>query len=213
MTRKEAARIAYYEKRKAILAGIKKVRRRGDVDKHTGLVFFQYHYLAKKCEVWLTREKFDARIALFKKHGKSENTKRLRAQWKARKYIQDPLYKLSALMRSRMKVAFRRKSIRRSAKTAEILGADTETIRAWIERQFTDGMTWDNAGTYWHIDHMMPLCMAKTDAEMIQLCHYTNLRPMVANDNLKRPRDGSDLYSPWPRVIVEASIPPNNDRT
>ena len=44
-------------------------------------------------------------------------------------------------------------------------------------------MTCDNHGE-WHIDHILPLASAKDDEEVFKLCHYTNLQPLWAEDNL-----------------------------
>ena len=62
-----------------------------------------------------------------------------------------------------------------------------ETFGKVVEEQFVDGMSWDNYGIYgWHIDHIIPLSSAKTEEEIFKLCHYTNLQPLWAVDNLKK---------------------------
>ena len=38
-----------------------------------------------------------------------------------------------------------------------MFGYDWQEAVAIIERQFEPGMTWDNHGTEWHIDHIKPL--------------------------------------------------------
>jgi hypothetical protein len=69
--------------------------------------------------------------------------------------------------------------------TIESIGLDRSEFKKYIESLFSDGMTWDNYGE-WHIDHIKPLCTAKTVDEVIKLTHYTNLQPMWWFDNLKK---------------------------
>ena len=54
-----------------------------------------------------------------------------------------------------------------------------------LEKQFAIGMSWENRSE-WHIDHIIPLSSAKTEDEVYKLCHYTNLQPLWAEDNLKK---------------------------
>ena len=46
-------------------------------------------------------------------------------------------------------------------------------------------MSWENQGE-WHIDHKIPLSSAKTEEELYKLCHFTNLQPMWAIENIKK---------------------------
>tara|TARA_R110000868_G_scaffold197522_1_gene443686 strand:+ start:303 stop:917 length:615 start_codon:yes stop_codon:yes gene_type:complete len=73
----------------------------------------------------------------------------------------------------------------RSQKTFDIVGCDPQFLKEHLENQFTDGMGWDNRSE-WHIDHIIPLSSAKTEDEIYKLCHYTNLQPLWAEDNLKK---------------------------
>jgi hypothetical protein len=50
---------------------------------------------------------------------------------------------------------------------------------------FTEKMNWDNYGK-WHVDHIIPLSSANTEEEIYKLCHYTNLQPLWAEDNIKK---------------------------
>jgi hypothetical protein len=75
--------------------------------------------------------------------------------------------------------------LRKNNKTFEILGCTPEFLKYHIEKQFHNGMSWDNR-TEWHIYHKTPLSSAKTEEEIFKLCHYTNLQPLWRYDNLKK---------------------------
>ena len=77
--------------------------------------------------------------------------------------------------------------VSKSKKSIELLGCSPVELKIYLENQFKDGMSWDNYGFYtWHIDHVIPLSSAKTEEEVYKLCHYTNLQPLWAIDNLKK---------------------------
>jgi hypothetical protein len=97
----------------------------------------------------------------------------------------DPLFKLSTTLRTRIYTAVKVKCWNKRNKTAEILGCDYETVKKHLENQFIDGMCWKNHGR-WHIDHIKPLAKAETEEELYKRCHYTNLQPLWAADNLSK---------------------------
>ena len=49
-------------------------------------------------------------------------------------------------------------------------------------------MSWENHGTLWHIDHIFPLSKINWDnlEEIEKYCHFTNLRPILIEDNLTK---------------------------
>jgi hypothetical protein len=99
----------------------------------------------------------------------------------------DVLYRLSSNVRSRIRGFFKSKKIIKNGSTFNIVGCSPQFLREYIEKQFTDGMNWDNYGYYgWHIDHRMPLDSAKTEDELYKLCHYTNLQPLWWLDNIQK---------------------------
>jgi len=101
------------------------------------------------------------------------------------KRLKDPLYKMKGNLRNRTSIAFRNNGYNKNSKTQEMLGVDWDICKAHIERQFKKGMNWNNQGE-WHIDHIIPLSSAKTLERLKQLCHYTNLQPLWAEDNLSK---------------------------
>lgn len=97
----------------------------------------------------------------------------------------DPLFRLSYSVRNRIFVALRGKNFTKTSSTAQMLDCDFEFLQLFIEEQFLPGMAWEDRSA-WHIDHRVPLASAKTSEEMVALCHFSNLRPMWATDNIRK---------------------------
>jgi hypothetical protein len=101
------------------------------------------------------------------------------------RYNNDVLYKIKTNMRNRLRLFLKSKKIYKTNTTLNLVGGTPEIIKEHLESQFTDGMSWDNHGE-WHIDHKIPLSSAKTEEEVYQLAHYSNLQPLWAEENLKK---------------------------
>lgn len=97
----------------------------------------------------------------------------------------DSFYRTKNRIRSRTYNAFKASSWQKNSGTEQLLGATYEVVFNHLESRFTNGMSWENQGE-WHIDHIIPLSSATTEEELIQLCHYTNLQPLWAEDNFKK---------------------------
>lgn len=71
----------------------------------------------------------------------------------------------------------------------ELAGYGVKELRAHLEKQFVDGMTWDNYGE-WHIDHIRPVVSFDFEVEFektVRACWaLTNLQPLWAIDNIKK---------------------------
>ena len=94
----------------------------------------------------------------------------------------DPLYKFKKNIRRSTSEAF---SIgKKSKKTLELLGCSLDEAFAYIQALFQPGMTWDNYGSEWHIDHIVPLASADSIEKAEKLCHYKNLQPLWALENI-----------------------------
>ncbi len=97
----------------------------------------------------------------------------------------DVLFRLSNNLRKRVSNALNGRT--KSAPTLALLGCSVDMCRAHLERQFTDGMTWDNR-TEWHVDHIRPVASYDlSDPRQQRACfHYSNLQPLWARDNLSK---------------------------
>ena len=54
-----------------------------------------------------------------------------------------------------------------------------------LEKQFRDGMSWENYGHVWEIDHIIPLSrfdLTKKE-ELLKACFYKNLQPLLVIEN------------------------------
>jgi hypothetical protein len=100
---------------------------------------------------------------------------------------QKETYRIETRLRARCRKAVIAAGSKKASKTQQLVGADWQTVRAWIESKFTQGMTWDNIGM-WHIDHIKP-CVSfnlTQPEEQFKCFHYTNLQPLWAKDNLSK---------------------------
>lgn len=97
----------------------------------------------------------------------------------------DVNFKLRKVLRSRLSAVLKGKVKRGSA--VRDLGCSIEDLRVFLENQFQSGMTWDNHGK-WHIDHIRPLASfdLTDEQDLLKACHYTNLQPLWAKDNLQK---------------------------
>jgi hypothetical protein len=99
-------------------------------------------------------------------------------KYQNKRYDENLNHKLGSLIRSRIFNAI--KSNSKSKKTIKMLGCDIKQFKHYLEQQFLPEMSWDNHGTIWEIDHIIPC--AKFDLtieENIFKCfHYTNHQPL-----------------------------------
>jgi hypothetical protein len=105
--------------------------------------------------------------------------------YKLKRYKEDALHCTEQRLRSRLRAVTRRLNGVKTSRFTDILGCSIEKLKIHLEDQFLPGMTWGNRDK-WHIDHITPLSSGKTQEDLQRLCHYTNLQPLWATDNLKK---------------------------
>lgn len=119
------------------------------------------------------------------KYSKSKRNKDDINAYFRNKYSNDIKRRISSCLRSRLNKAL--KGNIKSAGTIELLGCSIEELKKHLQSKFTEGMSWENYGQ-WHIDHVKPLAnfdLTNKD-EQKQACHYTNLQPLWAEDNISK---------------------------
>ena len=72
-----------------------------------------------------------------------------------------------------------------------LIGYTVNDLKRYLEKQFSDGMSWDNYGLRgWHIDHIIPISVFNfekaEDIDFKRCWALNNLRPLWATHNLKK---------------------------
>jgi len=136
---------------------------------------------AKKVEY---RKRNFERISLHDQAYKRQNRAHINAHKRLRTRT-DASYRMVNNLRRRLGNALQGRS--KSASTLELLGCSPDECYRHLERQFVEGMSWDNRDE-WHIDHIRPIASfdLSIEAEQRSCFHYSNLQPLWAADNLSK---------------------------
>lgn len=98
----------------------------------------------------------------------------------------DPTISVNRRIRSSLRAWLKGKG---GLSSKEILGYGPAELIVHIERQFVDGMSWDNMKD-WHIDHIVPLSSFVVDGPLDPTVRIawalSNLRPLWASENLRK---------------------------
>lgn len=98
----------------------------------------------------------------------------------------DPQYYFKQRVRQCVRDSVGRRGLKKSKKTEEIVGLPFDKFKEYLlktwERNY--GKAW--AGEPYHIDHIIPLVTAKTEEDILRLCHYSNLQMLTPHDNLTK---------------------------
>ena len=95
------------------------------------------------------------------------------------------LIRLASNIRCRFRMALKNNS--KTGSAIKLLGCSILEFKVYLEAQFQPGMTWENYGQ-WHLDHKYPLSKfdLTNEKELKIACHYTNIQPLWATDNIKK---------------------------
>lgn len=121
---------------------------------------------------------------------KAKNRKRRNALEQAQNHA-SPIRRIKKALRNAVRLGMLGK-IQKSMHTDQYLGCSFEFFCKHMELQFLEGMTFENYGKAWHIDHIKPINTFPVE-RLGEAFHYTNCRPLWASENYGRPKDGSDL--------------------
>jgi len=122
-----------------------------------------------------------------------------RKRWTPRVEITDDL--LKSREKRKWQVALRRYVLEKnlSPSYAYYFGLSIDQIRKWFELQFTDGLSWENFGSAWQFDHIIPVAYFDfSNEEDLMLCwNFINIRVEVL-DKEKKSLNNIDILAAKP---------------
>jgi hypothetical protein len=115
-----------------------------------------------------------------------ENNKEKIREQQNKRNRENPQHRIKQALRKRVGGLVRKGY--KSASTLELLGCEYQDFLNHLESKFDDKMTWDNYGSYWHVDHIRPCASFNLlDPEEQKICfHYTNMQPLEAIENIRK---------------------------
>lgn len=159
----------YYNKNKEILLENNKNYRKKHIESYK-----------KYCQEYANKNR--EKLKQYRKEYRIKNREKLTIKYLERRK-NDHKFRFETNCRARIKILIRKGLLGREKNTFKLIGCDWNFLKEYIEKKFKDGMTWENYGK-WHIDHIKPFYCAKNKEEVSELCHYTNLQPLWAKENL-----------------------------
>jgi len=115
----------------------------------------------------------------------------------------DPIFRLMLNTKGAVyKALVREGGGKYGSKTLDALPFTIDELKAHLQSQFDETMTWDNYGSCWHVDHIYPLSALPYDS--LDHPHFSlvwdlnNLRPLSAEENVRKQ---AQLTEPIPEHI------------
>ncbi len=101
------------------------------------------------------------------------------------RWASDPLYRLREGTRRTIGDELRLAGVSKTQRSFAVLGCTVEFFKAYLEQRFDLGMSWDNWGSYWEIDHRIPISSfdLSNPAQLKNAFHYSNCRPLPKIEN------------------------------
>ncbi len=145
-------------------------------------------HLKKYNKVW--REEKKVYLKEYHTQWREENREHVNEyarNYETKRCKNDPKYKLTKRTRTAVYTCLKEANVAKYRSTFKILGYNIEELMIHLEKQFTEGMTWENYGE-WHVDHKLPIISFEfdsTECEGFKECwKLDNLQPLWSEDNL-----------------------------
>jgi len=102
-------------------------------------------------------------------------------EWCKNESLTNINYRLKKSLASRLRSVI----VVKNNSTMNYIGCNIQYLREWFEYNFTSDMNWDNYGSVWSIDHIIPVCKFDlTDENEKLICwNWSNLMPVTIKFN------------------------------
>jgi hypothetical protein len=115
------------------------------------------------------------------------------------RYRTDPKFRLNELMSSGIRKSLKKRgSSKGGSSWLDYVDYTLEQLVEHLEKQFTPEMTWENQGSYWHIDHITAKASfnytSPYDEEFKKCWALSNLQPLKGGDNMSK---GAKTMEEW----------------
>lgn len=111
----------------------------------------------------------------------NEEYKKKKHEYHIKKLKEDPKYKLTKRTRTAVYTCLKERKINKYQSTFKLLGYSLDELMNHLEKQFTEGMNWNNYGE-WHVDHIKPMTKfnftSTDDIEFKECWSLNNLQPL-----------------------------------
>lgn len=133
-------------------------------------------------------------IAASKKEYSNNNKEKIRSRhrvYKRERLKKDPQFKLRENMSNFLSKSLKQRNLNKcKAGWQSLVGYTAEQLKLHLEQRFTPEMSWENYGSYWHIDHIEPQSWFNYDSmdhPAFKACWaLDNLQPLEAKANMSK---------------------------
>jgi len=114
--------------------------------------------------------------------------KEIYREWNRNKSATDPVFRLKHAINSSINGNLQKYLQIKQDRSMSYLGTTMEQYCQYLEQQFTPEMNWDNYGSYWEVDHILPIdSFDLTNEDQLYQCfNYTNTRPLHWLENRQK---------------------------
>lgn len=108
---------------------------------------------------------------------KNKDKIRIKDKEYKKKKLKDPIFKITHNLRLYLR---RYLKSQKNVSSSILIGCSIPDLKLYLENQFKTEMTWENHGTVWEIDHIIPCSFfdLTKEKEQQRCYHYTNLQPL-----------------------------------